>query len=362
MKLAFTAFVLDPTGFGEAARRLLAALESAGLEVAPGLVLTDGNGQCRPEGPVKAFVERAPIALPDVHLIHATAMDFPRLSVATKRQIGATCWETDTLHPRSVEGCAGLDEVWIPSAHNLGVFTDAGLKARIIPYPVLEPPSGTGDLGLGIRDSTFVFYSVLTWQERKNPLGLLTSYLTGFTADDDVELILKISGPQNWIRERAERDLANLLEALSLPSPPRVRILTGPWAEDRLWRLHARGDCFVLLTRGEAYGLPILDALGSGSQIITTAYGGALDFLCSGGNPRPGVHLVRIRMTPVVQRYPHFNGTQCWADPDLLHARRLMRVVFQSRDGRAPKVRPDLSPLSTESVGKLVREALDHGH
>lgn len=42
--------------------------------------------------------------------------------------------------------------------------------------------------------------------------------------------------------------------------------------------LYSNADCFVLPTRGEGFGLPILEAMATGLPVITTDFGGAWDF------------------------------------------------------------------------------------
>lgn len=370
MKIAYSAFLRDTSGFGEAARRMATAMETAGLEVVPGVVLTDGAIQMEPVGAAAAILARAPIALPDVHLLFAAAADFPSLAVDARHQVGMTCWETDRVHESALRGAREMDLLVLPSSASARVLgrdilglelseppSRPGHRPRLakVPYPTVTPPEGLdrdADLGLGIAPNTYVFYSVMTWQERKNPRGLLTAYLTKFTAGDDVLLVLKIAGGAA-MKQRVLAEYAALVKDLNLPyAPPAVRFLVGAWPSERqMWALHTRGDCYVTLTRGEAFGLPILDALTVGTSVIATGWGGHLDLL---GGPegarRPGVILVPAQFTPVVQRYPHFDGRQLWADPDLCAAREAMAECVG--DGRAPKIAHDLAAYSPEAVGQ----------
>lgn len=367
MKILYTSFLLDATsGYAEAARRILAAMNAVGIEAVPGVTLTDGNGQMRPEGEVAEFLERKINGRrPDLHLVFAAACDYPGLRIPGLSHYGLTCYETDTLHRSFVDGCAGFRKILVPSKHNVEVFQEAELQVALVPYPVLWPPpsKAAADIGFGITDSTFCFYSVFTMQERKNPRGLLVAYLTTFAGSDDIALLLKVGGPN--AEARARRELQTLIGTpgtddrgeLNLPDPPKVIILPGAWHS--LWPLHVRGDCYVTLTRGESYCLPLADALAAGNRVIAPDWGGQVDLLYSSRGRREGVRLVQSRLTPVVQRYPYFDGSQAWGDPDLCQAGERMWSAFA--EGRRAPIAHDLSSFSPEAVGRKLLEALS-GH
>jgi hypothetical protein len=86
--------------------------------------------------------------------------------------------------------------------------------------------------------------------------------------------------------------------------------------------LHAIGDCFVSVTRGEGWGLGPFDAATLGNPVIITGWGGHLDFL---GADYPG--LIAYTMAPV-SGWLHgasYRPTQQWAIADRRDAGRLMR-------------------------------------
>jgi hypothetical protein len=346
VKISLTGFLLDYSGYGEATRRLLAALDAVQADVTIGQVLSDGNGQLPPDEMAAKYLAR-PKQSADVSLVVAAPDQFPMIAAPAPRRVGFTNWETDRLHPRAHRGCAGLDLVLVPSQQNVEVFAAAKLPVRAVPYPVMPPVAAEP---LDIPDRPFVFYGVLSWQERKNPRGLLIAYLTGFTAEDRVLLVLKIAGHAGYVA--AGRELTVLRETLNLPNPPKVRLIGGRWNEVQMASLHERGDCYVTLTRGEACHLPALEAVARGTTVIATDWGGHTDFLR--GNPN--AVLIPSRMVPVVQAYPYFDGTQCWADPDILAARAAMRAAYEN--GFVEKNPSDLSSRSLAAVGAQLVEAL----
>ena len=94
-------------------------------------------------------------------------------------------------------------------------------------------------------------------------------------------------------------------------------------ADREIEELHAGGDCFVSLCRGEGWGLGAFDAAAHGNPVVITGFGGQLDYLA--GSP----YLVDFELVPVVDPmgFPSYAPDQRWAEPDLDHAAALLRAV-----------------------------------
>lgn len=351
MRLAFSGFFQDFSGYGEAARRVLSALWLIPeLELELGNVLTDGQGQM-PTTPEVERLYRQPITgHPDVHLIFASPTQFPELKRVGVRTIGLTCWETSKLHHTALEGLKCLDWVIVPSRHNQDVLQDTGgLPSSVVPFPILADPP-VGELPLAISDDDYVFYAIGSWQERKNLMGVLVSYLTTFEETDNVHLVVKASGAVS-----PDAVLKYLRASINLPRLPRVSMVAERWKPEEVWALHWRANCYVSLARGEAFGIPALDAMQAGSQVISSGWGGQADIL----RWRIPIRFVNWRMTPVVQAYPYFSGDQLWADPDLCDAKSLMRSVYERR---APAQKYDLAEFAPVEVAKRLQRVLRDEH
>lgn len=358
MDLAVTGFFTDYSGYGEAARRTLIALNAAGANVFRGNLLFDeppDEVTAKPIEPwLNDFLNKARTGKEPLHLMIAAANTYSIIRIPEGRQVGYTMWETDQLHTAFKAACVEQSKIIVPSQHNQDVMREAGIEAGLVPLPTVTPPVIERVDFPGVTDDLFVFYSILTWQERKNPLGLLTAYMTNFTGYDPVTLVLKVFGGAD-VNAKLTREIDKLESDLAIPNPPRFSILVSKWNPDDIWALHLRGNCFVTLTRGEAYCLPALDALSVGNQVIATGYGGQLDFLKENGRWHPGVQLVKYTYTPVRQRYPYFNGLQLWAEPDILHAGACMKLAA---NGAKKMPSPDLKSLSPEVIGKRWLEVL----
>jgi glycosyltransferase involved in cell wall biosynthesis len=86
-------------------------------------------------------------------------------------------------------------------------------------------------------------------------------------------------------------------------------------------------DGYVSLHRAEGFGLGMAECMYLGKPVIATAYSGNMDFMDEDNSL-----LVEYRMVPLHEGdYMYWRGQQ-WADPNVAHAARLMRQVFDDRD------------------------------
>ena len=236
------------------------------------------------------------------------------------------------------------------------------------------------------KEKPYSFYTIGAWGERKNIEGLLKAYLTCFIAEDDV--VLRILCPNmDTLCIPAIKQASNLdgyfpaVEA----SSERVSMETLRW-------FHEENDCYISLSRGEAWGLGAFEAMALGNPVILSDVGGHKDFMET-GNTVPAGRLAKIpgSMTPVIpmaqevggvskvggQHYRTrsvvsqspvgVNGRQMWFEPDLEEAQRAMINAYKCRAGRllsgnggVDQLRADMANrYSYRAVGEAFLEALE---
>jgi glycosyltransferase involved in cell wall biosynthesis len=100
-------------------------------------------------------------------------------------------------------------------------------------------------------------------EPRKNLVKLVEAYdhLTSRRKDLDVQLVL--SGPLGWGYEP-------LLQSLKKPSLQRRVILTGRVPDHELAVLYRSAACFVMPSLYEGFGLPALEAMASGTPLVSS--------------------------------------------------------------------------------------------
>jgi len=237
-------------------------------------------------------------------------------------RIGYTMLEVNGLPSEWVAACNRMDEVWTPSRWGAETFAAAGVTRPIHVMPLGYNPELFHPQVPAYRlDNRFTFLSVFEWGERKAPEMLLRAYCSAFRRSDDVILIVRTDNFDRAVS--VSRQIADL--GLPSDSPPIVFLYNQRITD--LGSLYRSADCFVLVTRGEGWGLPILEAMACGLLVIATNWSAQTEFFHEGvGFP------IRVRqLIPARAKCPYYAGWS-WAEPDFDHLVYLMRYVYEHQD------------------------------
>lgn len=259
---------------------------------------------------------------------------------SNKNVIGYTVWETNCLPEHWSEFInQSVYEVWCPSRFNEQVFKNSGvtIPIRVVPHVFLRselPPRDHIIISdyLGntvVADSNVLtFYSISELNERKNVISLIDAYCKAFNKTDSVRLILKVH-----YKDYSEENLRHCLSKISaavkgFPNHAPILLITKNLTELELLALHSMGDCYISLTRSEAFGLTIFDAFNYGKKIIVPGYGGQVDYL---GFNYSGLVNYTLEDVKGMEGFTHgyyMQGNQQWACPDVEHAVDIMKRVY----------------------------------
>ncbi len=223
--------------------------------------------------------------------------------------------ELNRVPPNLVEEINSNDHVYATSSFVRQVFLAHGVR---VPVSVLAHGIYPQDYPFVARrrEGEFVFLCVAEATSRKNLPMLVDCFEKAFAGRKDVRLILKVGiHSADTLQEQIGRSDRVTLDTRLLP------------AERDLAELYGRAHAFVLPTRGEGFGMPVLEALATGLPVIVTGYSGPLDF-CTAENS----YLLGIRglVDSDPGCFPHLPGQ--WADPDPDHLIHLMRHVYENYD------------------------------
>jgi glycosyltransferase involved in cell wall biosynthesis/tetratricopeptide (TPR) repeat protein len=361
--VAWTSHFNEHGGYTEEAIAAVEALEDAGLHIVANTVIWDRRAAPRPARKAERLAALLDRDLPDefVHVAHIGANRFKRHPAALL-SVGRTMFETDGLPREWVDRCNLMDEVWVPSEHNLRTFANAGVvasKLHKVPEtfdPALfDPQVAPLEVeGLG----GFVFLSVFSWIERKAWDVLLRAWFEEFDAGDDVTLLLKtdpaLAGPSTDCRREVDRFVRRRLKR-DPNMGARIVVLDEQLEVTDVPRLYRSADAFVLASRGEGWGRPYMEAMAMGLPTIATGWSGHLDFM-----NHENSYLVDYELVPAL--HDDWRRGQLWAEPSVSDLRRVLRSVYEERSTAAAigkRARADvLVSCRPELVAEAVRERL----
>ena len=183
-----------------------------------------------------------------------------------------------------------------------------------IPSDVVEP-------GLRQKLKKFVFLHISSCFPRKGIDVLLKAYGEAFRDYDDVSLLIKTFYN---IHNEAEKILDSLRKDDN--QFPHVVLVNEEWTDEKIGGLYSIADWFVYPSRGEGFGLPLLDAMKRGVPVITTGYGGQVDF-CTKENSLLVDFEFQYSSSHVASQVSP--GMSVWAEPSKRHLTALLRNAFE---------------------------------
>lgn len=300
---------------------------------------------------------------------------------ATKAyRISRSMTEKEGIDSDAAARCNQFDEVWVPSASSKQAFVKHGVASHrifVIPEavdPEVFKPKAHAPLLPKSSANDFVFLSVFKFEERKNWKGLVDAFVREFHYADGVGVAVA-GGAANCTSCRVAKLL--ILTKPYAGSEPKQEIrqhirynhpkFTQPMfdvlvtvredslAVEQMPALFASADAFVLPSRGEGWGLPLMEAMSMQLPTIGTDFGGNLAFM-----DHRNSFLVNVSGFSISD-----DGEFRWADPDTDHLQRLMRTIFESADSAAVRAvalnarQTVVSRFSPHAVGGMITKRLE---
>ena len=246
-----------------------------------------------------------------------------------KYKIGFTMLETTGIPKEWVRQCNMMDEVWVPSTFNVETFRNSGVTVPIHVIPLGIDPNFYNPKIVSYKNHRkYTFLSVFEWGERKAPEVLLKAYSKAFTKSDEVVLICKVINNDGSINIDEE------IRKLNLPAngPEIIFLYNTKFVDYDMATLYRSADCFVISTRGEGWGMPILEAMACGLPTIATAWSSQVDFF----NESNGYPVDVEKLIDAKAKCPYYEGFK-WANPSEEHLIQRMRYVYENQEAAREK-------------------------
>jgi glycosyltransferase involved in cell wall biosynthesis len=160
--------------------------------------------------------------------------------------------------------------------------------------------------------------------ERKNPWAAIEAFRLAFPTEADVRLVVRAYDAGG---ADASPTLRRLRDAAA--DDPRILIDGERLAYEDVVALYASCDAYVSLHRSEGLGLGPMEAMTVGTPVVATNWSGVLDFMTEYNSCLVDYELVPVDVDPTSPYSSDSIGfDECWAEPDVDDAARLMCKLY----------------------------------
>lgn len=238
--------------------------------------------------------------------------------------------ETDVCNPDWVRCCNEMDAIIVPSLHARKCLERSGelnTNVYVVPewfFNEINTSSPDHKFNKDLKldtDFNFLIISQLTGQtpetDRKNLFYTIKWLCEEFSDDPDVGVVLKTNHGRGTTIDRTLTStlIRKVISEVRPGSFPKFHLVHGnlyPEEISSLYR-HPKIKSFISLTRGEGFGLPLLEAAASNLPVITTNWSAHTEFLSLGNFISIDYDLVSVPPEKIDNEI-FFNGSK-WANP-----------------------------------------------
>ena len=245
-----------------------------------------------------------------------------------KTNIGISAFvEATACNPSWIESMNKMDAVIVPSNHirDMILKTESvKTKLFVIPEWYHEEIDSEEITKLDVDFETdFNFLSVAQFTghdpetDRKNLFYTVKWFCEAFHEDKNVGLIIKTNHGRGTRIDRqiTKNKLRALIGEVRKGQYPKIHLIHGNLTSEEVVSLyrHPKVKCLLSLTRGEGFGLPLLEAAASSLPVMATNWSAHLDFLNLGRFIPIDYSLVPIPNNKIDNRI--FLPGMKWAEP-----------------------------------------------
>lgn len=282
MKILFVGPYRQNDGWGNAAQGYLRALQLTGHDIVARPIYLNGQ---------KTFSEQT-----EFDRLEAKTADYYDVIIqntlpsyyvkyGTGKNIGLSFFESTIAYTPWVEPINLMDEIWVTSFFEKTQLEKSGITTSIkqvkIPFDTTKYNSEAHFAPLDRFKHEFKFYFVGEFITRKNLRDLIIAFHTEFDVNEPVRLVIKTSltgQSSDVVFDRVARMISETKMSLGIHQREQhykqELVFTDFLSDEDLLGLHNDCQCLVVPSSGEAFCMPIVDALMSKSIVISNLNSG----------------------------------------------------------------------------------------
>ena len=253
---------------------------------------------------------------PMVRNFHEWRMEFPP---GKGKKISWPFFEVDGLSNIATQQLNNVDAVAAGS-----VWIEQVLRENGVEVPIFRAPQGVDTLlfrpmPANRMDDHYRFFTIGKYELRKGHPEVISAFKMAFPDDRNVRLYMMCDNPfmspgsvDSEIEHLAKRD-------------PRITVIKREATHSGVAAFINRCDCGVFPSRGEGWGLPMLECLSCSKPLIATFVTSQKDYL----NKQIATEVQTKGLTTATDGV-FFNGIGRWYQPDIRSLAEAMRDAYDS--------------------------------
>lgn len=372
MKVLYIGHYKEKSGWAQAAKDYILALDSIGVDVVcRNVTLTQDNPQ----------VDKRLLKLEQKS---STGYDYciqhvlPHHLVGTsefKKNIAFLASESTTIkHLNWFNHLQQMDEIWVPNedAKYYLEYDKINVPVKLVPHcsDIERYTKKYPSINIPQADGKFRFYYIGDLNDRKNIRAIIRAFHSEFDRSEPVAMIFKIKKfgmSSEQVKEIFDKILSE--EKAKLRMYPKLDdyikdiVIAEDIIDEQICSLHQYCDCFVCPSHGEAWSIPSFDAMAFGKTPICSAFGGPKQFIDM-NNSNTGELLAGV-FAPCQcsdAAFPDmFTGRESWYIPCEDDLKSSMRQYYNRRDNNNKAKIDGLTrakEFSYETIGNLMKGIL----
>lgn len=330
------------SGYSQAAQDLLLALHQSGkYDIRIEFILHrsfPNAGMSKDRCDLFKELSSKPRSNKHIQVYHCTPATQHRVKTSSQRTIGCATFETfqppNSGYMDWIKILNKNSAIMCPSRFNYKIFAHEGIDKPLFYIPHCYDTGAFHPRVTPIekRDKfTFLFFG--SWRMRKGYPQLIEAWCREFSADDDVQLLIKTDKVQT-----ARASVRQTMNKMGFSKKETAPILfeESIFDERQLPQFFKSVDCLVSPTLGEGFGLPGLQCMALGVPVIITDFSGCQDY--ANEDTSTLLEPTGFVMHQCLDNLPQFKNKK-WAFVPVKTIQKKMRYVWKNQDEVKDKAR-----------------------
>lgn len=337
-KIAYISVYRDGTGYGNAACAMIQSVSKAGYNVKPIWITLNGH----PNIPNRSVSILESSELDNVDVVIQQCLPSMFVRIAGVKNIGYFFWETDRFTGSGWQnGCNIMDEIWVNTQEQKEACERSGV---LVPIKIVDQPKNLDVNRIASFNfekynlkNQFKFYSISDFSNKKNVNGLVHSFLSEFSINDNVCLVLKTyisrySVPQS--KEEIKKVINQIKQQMGKKPEacPKILLIPNMLSDYELQGLENDSHCFVSMSRGEGDGFPIAQAYVKGKPVIAPNISGIKKNTANNSLLIKEVPMKKVFGMQNDSNNTYYMWDENWHDPCSKEMCEKMRYVYENYD------------------------------